>query len=117
MKTDACSLGATLGFSVCVPPPWAAKLGLEAYNHAAEVKVRAERKAGEMLAQLERGKTGPKELSNKPLSNSPYREVLQEHGINDMTASRWQQLAVGGLQLEIVGLIWVLAGTLMSKPT
>lgn len=71
----------------------AAKLGLEAYNHAAEVKVRAERKAGEMLAQLERGKTGPKELSNKPLTNSPYREVLREHSINDMTASRWQQLA------------------------
>lgn len=32
----------------------AAKLGLEAQNHAAEIKLRAERKAGELLAQLER---------------------------------------------------------------
>ena len=35
------------------------------YNHAAEVKVRAERKAGEMLAQLERGKTGGDTLHSK----------------------------------------------------
>ncbi len=33
----------------------AARLGLEAQNHAAEIKLRAERKAGELLAGLERG--------------------------------------------------------------
>ena len=32
----------------------AARLGLEAQNSAAEIKLRAERKAGEMLAGLER---------------------------------------------------------------
>jgi hypothetical protein len=32
----------------------AARLGLEAQNYAAEIKLRAERKAGEMLAGLER---------------------------------------------------------------
>ena len=37
----------------------AAKLGLEAANHAAEVKLRAERKAGEMLSELaEQSKEG-----------------------------------------------------------
>jgi len=71
----------------------AAKLGLEAYNHAAEVKVRAERKAGEMLAQLERGKTGRKELDSNLECNSDYREVLNEHEIPTTTAFRWQQLA------------------------
>lgn len=71
----------------------AAKLGLEAYNHAAEVKVRAERKAGEMLAQLERGKPGPRELADKLSGNSPYQEVLQQQSINERAARRWQQLA------------------------
>lgn len=32
----------------------AARLGLEAQNHAAEIKLRAERKAGELLRGLER---------------------------------------------------------------
>jgi 16S rRNA G966 N2-methylase RsmD len=72
----------------------AAKLGLEAYNHAAEVKARAERKAGEMLAQLERGKPGPKEeLFNTVLDNSEYKDVLDENNINYVTAGRWQAVA------------------------
>lgn len=71
----------------------AAKLGLEAYNDAAEVKVRAERRAGELLKQLERGKTGPKELHSNVECNSEYRVVLEEHEIPDTTAHRWQQMA------------------------
>lgn len=71
----------------------AAKLGLEAYNHAAEVKVRAERKAGEMLKQLERGKTGPKQLPDSLSGNSAYRETIKENEIPERTAERWQQLA------------------------
>lgn len=74
----------------------AAKLGLEAYNHAAEVKARAERKAGEFLAQLERGKPGVKaasELFNDVLNNSEYKKVLDDNGISYMAAHRWQQVA------------------------
>lgn len=74
----------------------AAKLGLEAYNHAAEVKARAERKAGELLAQLERGKGGWESSFNKKLNQdnkSEYKEVLDDNGINYMTAHRWQQVA------------------------
>lgn len=72
----------------------AAKLGLEAQNHAAEIKLRAERKAGELLADLERGKTGPKtELDSIMESNSPYRQVLTENDIAPTTAHRWQTVA------------------------
>lgn len=74
----------------------AAKLGLEAYNHAAEVKVRAERKAGEMLRQLERGSgpgRGNKTNSNMENVLSEYREVLTDNEIPNTTAHRWQQLA------------------------
>lgn len=72
----------------------AAKLGLDAQNHAAEVKIRAERKAGDLLLQLERK---PGERTDKPHSNveqgSEYREVLEEQDIPTTTAHRWQQAA------------------------
>ena len=72
----------------------AAKLGLEAANHAAEVKLRAERKAGELLQQLERDKPGPRtELHSSLESNSQYRTVLTENDIAPTTAHRWQTVA------------------------
>lgn len=72
----------------------AAKLGLEAANHAAEIKLRAERKAGELLAQLERGKPGPRtELDSRMESNSEYASVLTENDIAPVTAHRWQTAA------------------------
>jgi phage N-6-adenine-methyltransferase len=61
---------------------------LEASNDAAEVKLRAERKAGTMLAEMENAKTGPKELGNTPLPNS-----LDDLGIDKMQSSRWQREA------------------------
>ena len=75
----------------------AAKLGLEAANHAAEVKLRAERKAGELLQQLERsplsngGDTRPASQAVTPPSE--YSAVLEESDINRMTAHRWQTVA------------------------
>jgi len=48
----------------------AAKLGLEAANHAAEVKLRAERKAGELLRQLERASAGRPQIAAKFSGNS-----------------------------------------------
>ena len=75
----------------------AAKLGLEAANHAAEVKLRAERKAGELLGQLERsplsngGDTRPASQAVTPPSE--YSAVLEESDINRMTAHRWQTVA------------------------
>jgi len=73
----------------------AAKLGLEAANHAAEVKLRAERKAGELLQQLERSNGGrPAENSFQPgMSFSEYRTVLTESNVAPTTAHRWQAAA------------------------
>lgn len=70
----------------------AAKMGLVAQNHAAELKLRAERKAGELLQQLERSNGGrPSENSSQPVKSfSEYATVLEENGINHMTAHRWQ---------------------------
>lgn len=79
----------------------AAKLGLEAQNHAAEIKLRAERKAGELLAQLEKngvpqGLAGPGR-GNKNLPDvgqvSEYRAVLDETGTTRQDANRWQKIA------------------------
>ena len=73
----------------------AAKLGLEAANHAAEVKLRAERKAGELLQQLERAPGARTDIqpSNSVLQGSQYAEVLADNDINRMTAHRWQTVA------------------------
>lgn len=66
----------------------AAVAGLEAANAAAELKLRAERKAGEMLAAMENAKTGPRKLGNTPLPNS-----LDDLCIDKMQSSRWQREA------------------------
>jgi len=72
----------------------AAKLGLEVYNHAAEVKARAERKAGEFLQQLERDKGGRPNNSLQDVNSlSEYKEVLDENGIGYVAAHRWQLVA------------------------
>ncbi len=71
----------------------AAKLGLEAQNHAAEIKLRSERKAGEMLIQLERKPEGrPNKLFNAGIV-SEYKEVLEDQEIPNTTAHRWQGVA------------------------
>lgn len=73
----------------------AAKLGLEAANHAAEVKLRAERKAGELLQQLERAPGARTDI--QPDSSlergSEYRAVLTDSDIAPTTAHRWQTAA------------------------
>ena len=76
----------------------AAKLGLDAANYATEIKLRAERKAGDLLAQLERG-NGPgrghtaEKMSQDVTPFSEYSAVLNENDINRMTANRWQTVA------------------------
>lgn len=74
-------------------------LGLDAQNHAAEVKIRAERKAGDLLLQLERstpkgnGSNQFAKHSSVEYPASEYREVLEEQDIPTTTAHRWQQAA------------------------
>lgn len=80
----------------------AAHLGLEAQNHAAEIKLRAERKAGEMLAQLatDQGGVGRRgkhdiigSLSNAGQTSSEFALVLDETNTSRQDANRWQQIA------------------------
>ena len=80
----------------------AAKLGLEAANHAAEVKLRAERKAGELLQQLaDKTEKGGDRRSNSfndsrlesLKDGSEYRTVLTESNVATTTAHRWQTVA------------------------
>lgn len=71
----------------------AAKMGLVAQNHAAELKLRAERKAGELLATLERSKGGRPETQTSVVRVSEYRSVLQETQTAPTTAHRWQTIA------------------------
>lgn len=72
----------------------AAKLGLEAQNNATEIKLRAERKAGDLLSQLQRQNGGDRKSDSKPenLINE-FKEVIQEQEIPESTAYRWQTIA------------------------
>lgn len=78
----------------------AAKLGFEAANHASEIKMRAERKAGEILKKLERGNGGGNGNNQHGATHSSaervpsqYREILNDQQIPDTTAFRWQAIA------------------------
>jgi len=62
---------------------------LEVQNAAAEIKLRAERKAGEMLAAMEKNEGGrPPKTGNTMLPVS-----LEDLGITKMQSSRWQKEA------------------------
>jgi phage N-6-adenine-methyltransferase len=71
-----------------------AKLGLAAQNHAAVIKLKAERKAGELLARLERR---PGERTDRTSPNdgrgSEYAEALAGADVSTQNASRWQAIA------------------------
>lgn len=74
---------------------------LENQNAIAEIKLRAERRAGELLREMERGKPNPNganqyrevpaQAEREP--KSEYRAVLDEAEIAESTARRWQLLA------------------------
>jgi len=63
--------------------------GLELQNSAAEIKILAERKAGEMLAAMEKAKPPGKKIGNTMLPNS-----LADLGITKMQSHRWQKIAL-----------------------
>ena len=73
----------------------AAKLGLEAQNHATEIKLRAERKAGELLGELDRDQGQRNDLTspNDEAKLSAYKRTLIETDTPKATAERWQEVA------------------------
>jgi len=87
---------------------WArkAKLGLEAQNHAAYIKLMAERKAGQILGDLERGQgkggggdkrsqSAKKTTSCNAAQSDPseYAATLESVGATRFDANRWQKAA------------------------
>jgi site-specific DNA-methyltransferase (adenine-specific) len=70
-----------------------ARLGLEAQNDAAEIKLRAERKLGELLAEQEKHPGGNINRS-QPATGSPVEPArLRDLGISKSQSSRWQAIA------------------------
>ncbi len=66
-------------------------MGLEMQNNAAEIKLRAERRAGEMLDGMDRqGKGRPQKKSHR-VTFSPIK--LSEIGVTKKQSSRWQSIA------------------------
>jgi len=61
----------------------------DAERQACEIRLRAERKAGQLLAKMPNGKTGPKKLSAPEAPNSP---TLADLGISAKQSSQWQKL-------------------------
>ena len=67
-----------------------AGLGLDAQNHAAEIKLRAERRAGELLRDME--KQAPGDYRKRyPADTVP--PTLEEVGVTRLQSSRWQAVA------------------------
>jgi hypothetical protein len=70
----------------------AARLGLEMQNEAAEIKIIAERKAGEMLRKMPKVKGNERSKKGIDLTMSP--NSYEELGIERNQAQRWQKEAV-----------------------
>ena len=65
------------------------KLGLEAQNYATEIKLRAERRAGDILAQAQMNEGGrPPETPSGGVRG--FHPTLREVGISYKESSRWQ---------------------------
>jgi len=76
----------------------AAKLGLESQNEAAEIKIRAERKAGELLREMPKNE-GAKGKIQEHLTGGNImlppdeQPTLAELGVEKMQSHRWQTMA------------------------
>ena len=66
----------------------------EAERRACEIRLRAERKAGALLAEKERAQGRRSDLQTSSNGGAKsFKEQLDEHGISKRSAERWQQLA------------------------
>jgi N6-adenosine-specific RNA methylase IME4 len=66
---------------------------MELIAHATEIKLRAERRAGELLADMPRAKVGDNQFKRLGGSNSALLPRLDDLGVSKMESSRWQKLA------------------------
>lgn len=80
-------------------------MNVEAERKATEIRLRAERRAGELMAALRRippqkanpngrsGNESPATTAGDSPDKSEYREAIETAGITERTAQRWQGLA------------------------
>jgi hypothetical protein len=70
------------------------KLGLEAQNHATEIKIRAQRRAGEILLEMEKATAGrPSKNPSQAKRNFENIPTYAEMDIRYQDASVWQTIA------------------------
>jgi|LakMenEpi03Aug12_release.lakeMendotaPanAssembly.Ray.scaffolds.fasta_scaffold258258_2 N6-adenosine-specific RNA methylase IME4 len=72
----------------------AASDSLDAANMAAEIKLRAERKAGQMLTAMEKPKGGRPSKTADILSGVSATKSLDDLGVTEKQSSRWQREAM-----------------------
>ncbi len=63
---------------------------LEMQNDVAEIKLRAERRAGELLAEIPRAQGKRTDMTSVQLGPKSFEQVLAENDIAQTTAKRWQ---------------------------
>jgi hypothetical protein len=66
---------------------------VEAERLACEIRLRAERRAGQLLASMEKAKGALKRGQELPRSNGTTTEVLRDLGISEDQSSKWQKVA------------------------
>ena len=71
-----------------------ARLGLEAQNDAAEIKLRAERRAGELLAAMAKHPAGRPSENRSHAATDFLPPRLEDLGISKGQSSRWQAIAL-----------------------
>lgn len=67
------------------------ELGVEAMNHAAEIRLRAERRCAQVLADM--ALNGERARSGGDMRKESTPSILSELGISPDESSRWQKLA------------------------
>jgi len=71
-----------------------ARMALEDQQRVAEIKLRAERRAGEITGGLDKSEGGrPSENSGQAVQSLSKSSQLESVGINKRTANRWEQIA------------------------
>jgi hypothetical protein len=66
---------------------------VEAERQCVEIRIRAERRAGELLRQMEKAKGSPGNQYTGPLDRREGSKTLSDFGISYDQSARWQQLA------------------------
>jgi hypothetical protein len=66
---------------------------IDAEWHATEIRLRAERRAGQLLKEMDKAKAAPGNQYTGPLERREGSKTLADHGISYDQSSKWQKLA------------------------